>query len=130
MPDGSELLNGRHVLVVEDEYFIADDLRRAFEESGAQVIGPVGSVDDALAMIEECPRIDGAVLDINLREVMVFPVADALKARGVPFVFATGYEDSAVPSRLRDAAHCEKPIEPTRLAEALFGRTVGQAAVG
>lgn len=123
MPDGtSDLLNGRHVLVVEDEYFIADDMRRVFEESGAQVIGPVGSVNDALEMIRETPRIDGAVLDINLREVMVFPVADALRARGVPFVFATGYEENAVPSRLRDAIHCEKPVEPIRLAEVLFGR--------
>jgi CheY-like chemotaxis protein len=123
MSDGSELLNGRRVLVVEDEYFIADDMRRVFEENGAQVIGPVGNIDDALAMIEETPRIDGAVLDINLREVMVFPVADALRARGVPFVFATGYEENAVPNRLRDAIHCEKPIEPARLAEALFGQT-------
>jgi CheY-like chemotaxis protein len=95
-----------------------------FEENGAQVIGPVGSIDDALAIIDETPRIDGAVLDINLREVMVFPVADALRARGVPFVFATGYEENAVPKRLRDAIHCEKPIEPVRLAKALFGRPV------
>lgn len=124
MPDGSELLNGRRVLVVEDEYFITDDMRRVFEENGAQVIGPVGSIDDALAIIDETPRIDGAVLDINLREVMVFPVADALRARGVPFVFATGYEENAVPKRLRDAIHCEKPIEPVRLAKALFGRPV------
>ena len=124
MPDGSELLNGRRVLVVEDEYFIADDMRRVLEENGAQVIGPVGSIDDALAIIDETPRIDGAVLDINLREVMVFPVADALRARGVPFVFATGYEENAVPKRLRDAIHCEKPIEPVRLAKALFGRPV------
>ncbi|MEH3118541.1 MAG: response regulator [Methylorubrum populi] len=122
MPDGPELLSGRHVLVVEDEYFIADDMRRVFEESGARVIGPVGSVDDALAMVAQASRIDGAVLDIDLREAMVFPVADALKARGVPFVFATGYEDDAVPSRLRDVLHCEKPIEPIRLAQALFGQ--------
>ena len=122
MPDGPELLNGRHVLVVEDEYFIVDDMRRVFEESGAQVIGPVGNIDDALAVIAESPRIDGAVLDINLREVMVFPVADALRARGVPFVFATGYEENAVPKRLRDAIRCEKPIDPARLAEALFGQ--------
>jgi CheY-like chemotaxis protein len=99
-------------------------MRRVFEENGAQVIGPVGNIDDALAMIAEPPRIDGAVLDINLREVMVFPVADALRARGVPFVFATGYEENAVPNRLRDAIHCEKPIEPARLAEALFGQAV------
>ena len=120
----SRLLEGRNVLVVEDEYFIADDMRRVFEENGATVIGPVGSVEDALAILSEAPPIDGAVLDINLREVMVFPVADALRARGVPFVFATGYEENAVPSRLRDAIHCEKPIDPARLAKALFGPAV------
>ena len=117
----SELLAGRNVLVVEDEYFIADDMRRVFEESGARVIGPVGSVDDALRVIADTPRIDGAVLDINLREVMVFPVADALRQRGVPFVFATGYEHAAIPPRLSDAIHCEKPVEAIRVAEVLFG---------
>ncbi|WP_232630296.1 response regulator [Methylobacterium sp. Leaf118] len=117
----SGLLDGRTVLVVEDEYFIADDMRRVFERNGAQVLGPVGSVDDALAVISESPRIDGAILDINLRETMVFPVAEALRARGVPFVFATGYEETAIPPHLRDAVHCEKPVEATRLAEILFG---------
>lgn len=119
--DRSSLLDGRHVLVVEDEYFIADDMRRVFERNGARVLGPVGSVDDAMAMIAQAPRIDGAVLDINLRETMVFPVAEALRARGVPFVFATGYEETAIPPHLRDAIHCEKPVEAIRLAEMLFG---------
>ncbi|WP_342151788.1 response regulator [Methylorubrum sp. SB2] len=120
----SRLLEGRTVLVVEDEYFIADDLRRVFEENGAQVIGPVGSVEDALAILSDAPRIDGAVLDINLRQTMVYPVADALRQRGVPFVFATGYESTVIPERLRDAIHCEKPVEPTRIADVLFGEAL------
>ena len=118
---GSALLEGRSVLVVEDEYFIADDMRRVFEGCGARVIGPVGSVPEALAMISDAPRIDGAVLDIDLRETMVFPVADALRQRGGPFVFATGYERPAIPARLRDAIHCEKPVEAIRVAAALSG---------
>lgn len=120
----SRLLEGRNVLVVEDEYFIADEMRRAFEADGARVIGPVGSVEDALAIVSAAPRIDGAVLDINLRETMVYPVADLLRQRGVPFVFATGYESTAIPERLRDAIHCEKPVEAARVADVLFGEAL------
>ncbi len=120
----SRLLEGRNVLVVEDEYFIADDMRRVFEENGATVIGPVGSVEDALAILSEAPPIDGAVLDINLRQTMVFPIADRLRQRGVPFVFATGYESIVIPERLRDAVHCEKPVEAARIADALFGEAL------
>lgn len=120
----SRLLEGRNVLVVEDEYFIADDMRRVFEENGATVIGPVGSVEDALAILSEAPPIDGAVLDINLRQTMVFPIADLLRQRGVPFVFATGYESIVIPERLRDAVHCEKPVEAARIADALFGEAL------
>ncbi len=120
----SRLLEGRNVLVVEDEYFIADDMRRVFEENGATVIGPVGSVEDALAILSEAPPIDGAVLDINLRQTMVFPIADLLRQRGVPFVFATGYESIVIPERLRDAIHCEKPVEAARVADALFGEAL------
>ena len=120
----SRLLEGRNVLVVEDEYFIADDMRRVFEENGATVIGPVGSVEDALAILSEAPPIDGAVLDINLRQTMVFPIADLLRQRGVPFVFATGYESIVIPERLRDAIQCEKPVEAARVADALFGEAL------
>ncbi|MGU3540569.1 response regulator [Methylobacterium sp. A54F] len=114
-------LAGRRVLLVEDEYFIADDMRRALEERGAEVLGPVGSVDTALALIAETPRIDGAVLDINLRDVMAYPVADRLRERGVPFLFATGYERSTIPARYADVRHCEKPVEAARIADLLFG---------
>ena len=114
-------LAGRRVLLVEDEYFIADELQRMFEESGAEVLGPVASVQGALDLIASTPKIDGAVLDMNLREVMVFPVADALQARGVPFVFATGYEKIAIPARYAGVGYCEKPFEATQVAHALFG---------
>jgi CheY-like chemotaxis protein len=113
-------LAGRRVLLVEDEYFIADDLQRLFEEAGAEVVGPVSSVDKALDLIAATPDLDGAVLDINLREVMVYPVADALQARGVPFVFATGYEKAIIPARFAEVRHCEKPVEPAQVVQALF----------
>ncbi|GAB6841179.1 CheY-like chemotaxis protein [Methylorubrum rhodinum] len=120
----SRSLDGRILLIVEDEYFIADDMRRAFEASGATVIGPVGRVEEALEIVASAPRIDGAVLDINLRHVPVYPVADLLRQRGVPFVFATGYESTVIPERLRDAIHCEKPVEAGRVADMLFGEAV------
>lgn len=104
-------LFGRKVLVVEDDYFIAQDICRSLEDKSAAVLGPVASVDDALALIASETRIDAAVLDINLLDVMVFPVADALKARDVPFVFATGYEKATVPDRFADVQHCEKPVD-------------------
>ena len=118
MPEPAE----RHVLLVEDEYFIADEMRRAFEDGGAEVLGPVGRVDEALALIGRTGRIDGAVLDVNLHDETVYAVADALRERGVPFVFATGYEPASIPARFADVRRCEKPVEPRRIIEALFRR--------
>lgn len=118
----STLLSGRCVLLVEDEYFIADELRRSFESAGATILGPVGRVAEALILVNETARIDGAVLDVNLHDVMIYPVADALRERGVPFVFATGYEKMALPTRFADVCHCEKPVRPQQIAKALFNR--------
>ncbi len=80
------------MLVVEDEYVIADDIARTLGWLGAEVVGPVPDRDEALALLSSGKRIDLAVLDINLHVEVVHPVADALQDRGVPFVFATGYD--------------------------------------
>ena len=112
-------LSGRQVLVVEDEYFIADDIARALDRLGAEVVGPVPDRDEALALLSSGERIDLAVLDINLHGETVHPVADALQDRGVPFVFATGYDQSVVPDRHQDAPRWEKPFDPTVLVRAL-----------
>ena len=114
-------LAGRRVLIVEDEYFIAEDLVRTFEAEGAQVIGSVASVADALDLLGETKHLDGAVLDVNLAGEMAYPVADALIARGVPFVFATGYDASTIPPRYGAAKWCGKPVDPAKIARALFG---------
>jgi len=114
-------LAGRRVLLVEDEYFIVSDLVRTFEASGAEVIGPAGSLEDALALVYNNSHIDAAVLDINLHGEMVYPVADELAGRGVPFVFASGYDKSAVPERYSRIKHCEKPVPPEAIAAALYG---------
>lgn len=116
---GPDALPGRKVLLVEDDYFIADEMRRTLLRSGVEILGPVASVDKALALIEASAEIDAAVLDVNLRDVMVFPVADALATRGVPFIFATGYEGTVIPQRYAHIQRCEKPVETDTLARVL-----------
>lgn len=107
------------ILVVEDEYFLADDLHEALSEAGAHVLGPIPSVEDAAAYIAGEPSIDAAILDVNLHGEMVFPVADALRKRGIPFAFVTGYDQAAMPDRFADAPRLEKPFKGSKVAAML-----------
>ena len=111
-------LASRRVLVVEDEFFLADDVAEALRALGAEVVGPVPTGAMALALLDG-ERVDAAVLDINLRGETIFPLADVLRARGVPFVFATGYDESATPPAYRDVPRWEKPFNPQDLVRAL-----------
>ncbi|GGE22573.1 response regulator [Polymorphobacter glacialis] len=112
------LLRNRHILLVEDEYLIAMALEEELQLSGAHVIGPAASVDDALALLA-IESVDGAILDVSLGREKVFSVAEALTARRIPFVFATGYSD--LPSEWHNVPRFEKPVEVARVALALFG---------
>jgi len=112
-------LDGRRILLVEDEYFIAQDLRRSFNEAGADIVGPVPTLADALLQLERADKIDAAVLDINLRGEMVYPLVDRLMEANVPVVFVTGYDASEIPARYRHIARCEKPLSMDRLLGAL-----------
>jgi len=112
------LLLNRHILLVEDEYLIAWALQNELQCSGAHVIGPAASVEDALALLTN-ERVDGAILDVSLGREKVFSVAEALAARGIPFVFATGYSD--LPLEWHHVPRFEKPVEAARVALALFG---------
>lgn len=76
------VLAGRRVLVVEDEYFIAVDLKRALSKEGALVVGPVRDLAAGLSLADE--PIDAAILDVNLEEAMSYPIADRLRDRKVP----------------------------------------------
>ena len=116
----------RRVLLVEDEYFIAVELHSALESRGAEVVGPAATVKDALALVAGAGPLDGAVLDINLRGEMAYPVADALLTRGIPFVFTTGYDEAVIPSRFTGIVRCEKPANPVKVAEALFAGSAGR----
>lgn len=122
MADASAAFEGRRLLIVEDDYFIATDLAHAAQELGLEVIGPAGSVADALRLIQ-ANELHGAVLDIHLGRERVFPVADALSARGVPFIFVTGYDPVDIPEAYAATPRCEKPVDKGLLARVL--RTVG-----
>lgn len=117
-------MSGRRVLVVEDEFLLASALGEWLQLMGVVVVGPAASNGDALALIAT-EAIDFAIVDVNLRGEMSFPVADALTARGVPFVFASGYSDSAFRVRFPGASFCRKPYDLQQLEEAV-GRTTSQ----
>ncbi|MBV9841343.1 MAG: response regulator [Sphingomonadaceae bacterium] len=106
------------ILVVEDEYLLADEMADELMDEGAVVLGPVPSVDGALALLDgQSP--DGAILDLNLGGEPAFRVADALIGRGVPLIFTTGYDAGAVPERFSHIRRCEKPVNLRRIIAAL-----------
>ncbi|MEX6507374.1 response regulator [Jiella sp. M17.18] len=112
-------LIGHVVLVVEDEYYLADDVAVALNRLGATVIGPVPTVAEARERLARADRIDLAVLDINLQGEAIYPFADDLSDRGIRFVFATGYDTAVLPERFRDTPRWQKPFDPQGLAAAL-----------
>lgn len=114
-------LQGKRILLVEDEYFIVQDLVRALTAAGAIVLGPAATLSEALRLVASSGPLDGAVLDINLQGEAVYPLADVLMNRGVAFVFSTGYDRVAIPSRFDAYIRCDKPNSAELVAKALFG---------
>jgi CheY-like chemotaxis protein len=113
-------LTARHVLLVEDEYLLAKNVARRLANWGATILGPAASVRQAMELLTHADRIDLAVLDVNLRDQKVFPVADALRTRRIPFMFTTGYGDLIIPERFRGTAVLQKPIRKEELAEGIL----------
>ncbi|MFD2816708.1 response regulator [Paracoccus aerius] len=114
-----QTLSNHRILVVEDEYLPAMVLQRMLQELGAIVLGPVARLGDALEMIRSEPSIDAAVLDINLGGETAFPAADLLMEQGVPFVFTTGYDETATPERFASTVTLQKPIDISRIVTIL-----------
>ena len=111
-------LAGHLVLVVEDDYFIAEEICAALREKGASVIGPAADVEHGRMLMARQP-LDCAVLDVNLHGEHVFQLAGELRARGVPSIFATGYEAGFLPLAFRDAVYLQKPIDLAALIRAV-----------
>jgi CheY-like chemotaxis protein len=99
----------KRILVVEDEFLIALDIASALEERGCSVIGPLGSVGEALEALRR-EAVDGALLDANLGGEPVDKLAEALLARRVPFAFVSGYGREQLPLKYREAPLVRKPF--------------------
>ena len=112
-------LQGRSIMVVEDEFFQAKDLARALTDEGASLVRPFSSVNAALEAMDDGGAFDAAVLDINLRGRAVYEVADRLAERGIPFLFATGYDPEMVPATHRARPVCTKPFRIESLMTAV-----------
>lgn len=114
------LLDGRKILIVEDEFLIAEDLAAMVRRMGGQVLGPAARIATALALLHGEPP-DMALLDVNVAGDRVYRVAEALQEARIPFAFTTGYDVSAIDPRFRGWPCLEKPISELVLAEALTG---------
>jgi DNA-binding response OmpR family regulator len=118
-PTKEKPLSGRRVLVVEDEYFLADDIVRALAALGAQTIGPYGDVHEATHVVDRDVAIDAAIMDVNLRDEPIFPLARILRARKVPFVFMSGYDRCSIDTEFRDVQLWGKPLDIMALTSEL-----------
>lgn len=116
-PSGG-VLAGKCILVIEDVYLVADDIRRALTRAGADVLGPLPDTVTGLKAARE-KQIDAAVLDINLADELSYPIAEELDRRGVPFLFATGYDDWAMPLPWRGVRRIQKPFDVNELLAAV-----------
>jgi DNA-binding response OmpR family regulator len=99
------------ILVVEDEYLLADGMQHELEKLGVLVIGPALTVATALRLLDAALVVDGAILDINLGGEKSFPIADALHEHSIPFVFASGYDSAMIPEPYRNVRCFEKPVD-------------------
>lgn len=111
-------LEGRRILVVEDNYDLARDLRLEFESRGAVVLGPAPTPFYAMSLLGR--RVpDGAVLDIRLHGAQVYELAERLTALGTPILFATGVDADQIAPRYHDAPILFKPYTPADAADRL-----------
>ncbi len=108
--NGLKVAGRPRVLLVEDEALVAMMIQECLAEFGYQVVGPVGTASEATARAKD-GHFEAAVLDINLGDGAVYPIAETLMARGVPFVFVTGYDAESIDSRFRHVPILQKPIE-------------------
>ena len=109
MPE-QQCLKGLRALIIEDEYFVADDLRKILKKQGADLVKLSGTVEDAIRNIRE-DGFEFALVDINIRGEMTFALADEFRRRNVPFAFVSGYERRFNPRRFEDVPNWGKPYD-------------------
>jgi CheY-like chemotaxis protein len=111
-------LNGRRILVVEDDYLVAMLIQDVLEDAGCVVSGPVPRLAEAVDAAT-ADRCDAALLDVNLGGQQVFPVAEVLSQRHIPFMFITGYGAASLPQEHHKRPMIRKPFRNDELLNAL-----------
>lgn len=120
----SDNLQGCRVLVVDDELLVAMMVEDTLADEGCEVVGPYARLSEAMvAARQEC--LDGAVLDVNLGGEKIYPLAELLQARGIPFLLVTGYGRDAVPPEHPEWRVCTKPFPPRQLVEMVSQHVCG-----
>lgn len=111
-------LDGVRVLILEDEYLLADDLASALRQAGAEPVGPTGTVPEAEALAAK-EQIDAAILDVNLRGEMASKFITRLAASNLPCVIVSGYGEDALPQSISQLCRLEKPVSPSVVVNSL-----------
>lgn len=118
MSQAAAPLAGQRILIVEDRYLIASEMAEQVGRLGGEVLGPSRDVASAAEILAH-ERVDVALLDVSLDGEVVFPLAEFLAGRGVPFIFLTGYDADLLPLAWRGRPTLAKPIHPARLRDEL-----------
>lgn len=119
MTPGRADLSGLRLLVVEDNYLMAEVLADTLGDFGCEVVGPAPDVATGRELARDS-ELDGALLDINLFGEFCFPIARVLSDRGIPYIFVTGYDStSMIPPEFARVPRLAKPVETSHLATAI-----------
>ncbi|MCB0323042.1 MAG: response regulator [Bdellovibrionales bacterium] len=111
-------LRGKRVLVVEDSVLVAMDIAETLIDAGFSVVGPAANIAACQGLLGE-HEVDCAVLDVNLNGEMVYPLAEQLEDRKIPFTFLTGYDEAVLPPKFRSTPRLVKPIKQNALLKQL-----------
>jgi CheY-like chemotaxis protein len=106
------------ILIVEDEAMIAMLVEDMVLDFGSEVVGPAAKMADAISLAQSA-TLDAAILDVNVSGSVIFPVAEILSKRGIPYIFATGYGSTGIPPRFQSHPTLPKPFSYQSLAEVL-----------
>lgn len=106
------------ILIVEDEVLVAMLLEELLSGMGHKVVASIARVGEAIRFADHAD-VDLAILDVNLHGANSFPVASALRRRGIPFIFATGFGSAGLTSEFENEVTLQKPYEPCELKRAI-----------
>ena len=118
-PGGRDRLKGRRILLIEDSPVVGPFTAELLADLGCQVVGPAPNMAAAREIIESDEPVDAAILDVHIRGDVVFPLCDALAAKGVPFVLTSGYAGWQIPDKWEDRPRLLKPYTIDQVEDAL-----------